>query len=175
MEDHTPLAGGHENVAVAPQPIREPKKPSLLQRFGIRMLALPVIAVIAIVGAVVNRGTTAADSLEPGDCFMMTDAGEFDRLDTPDCTEAHDSQIIASITVPSVGDYPTDTDSYWDDVLAECETSLFGSLDRPNDLPDDTIFDIFTPVEAGWDDGDRESLCIIHSPSGLTGSHLAPG
>ena len=140
------------------------------KKFNPRMLALPVIAIVMIVGWVSNRGTTQADSLKPGDCFVMTTDEEIDRLDTPDCTEPHDSQILAEVTVPLEGGYPSNASGYWDSVFAACNDAIFNNLTRIEELPDDATGDFFSPLERGWDNGDRESLCIITSPSGLDGS-----
>ncbi len=136
------------------------------------MLALPVIGCFVLFGWWSNRGTTSAESLEAGDCFVMTDAVEIERLETPDCSEPHDSQIMGVIEVPSATPYPADDAMYWETVYNRCFDRVDASLIRFEELPADTIVDIFTPTEIGWNMGDRESLCIIHSASGLEGSFM---
>lgn len=120
-----------------------------------------------------TRGTTSAEALEVGDCFIMTQATEIDRVDTPDCSEPHDAEVVGLVEVASTGDYPSELDSYWEQVYDACGAEMFANITNVDAMPDDTQFELFTPNEAGWNSGDRESICIVHSPSGLTGSVIA--
>lgn len=139
--------------------------------FNPRLLVLPVFGLIALFGWISNRGTTVADDLQPGDCFIMpVDEGEFDRLDTEECTAAHDAQIVRVATVAQTGSLPEFADPYWDLVFERCLES--GASVRVDDLPADYELGYFSPTESSWDAGDRTSLCYIYAPSGLDGSMM---
>jgi hypothetical protein len=153
--------------------LNTPSGGGFLQGLGFRGIGILVFVGLAIIGAIANSGTTAADELGAGDCFLMTDASEISRLDTPDCTEEHDSQIVAVVDVPQSGEYPGDFDPYWDQVYEECLIAADLTIQNWDNLPDDTVLDMLTPVESGWRLGDRESICYIHSPGGLLGSYVS--
>jgi len=139
---------------------------------GPRMLAIPIVIGALVVGAISNMGTTSADDLAAGDCFLMTDADEIDRLDTPDCGDEHDSQIVAVVEVQWSEEYPDDFSEYWGIVYERCLDEADRAITDATLLPLDSVLEMFTPVESGWDRGDRESVCYIHSPSGLNGSFV---
>lgn len=146
-----------------------PKKRSIGKALGVKA---GIFGVLALVGLVATRGTTSAAALEVGDCFVMSDSTEIARVETPDCSEAHDSQVVGIVEVASVGEYPGDTDPYWDNVSDQCSGVAFTTITNGDLLPVDARMELFTPSEAGWGDGERESICIIHSPSGLSGSFV---
>ena len=143
-----------------------------LSSMGPRMLAIPIVIGALVVGAISNMGTTSADDLAAGDCFLMTDADEIDRLDTPDCGDEHDSQIVAVVEVQWSEEYPDDFSEYWGIVYERCLDEADRAITDATLLPLDSVLEMFTPVESGWDRGDRESVCYIHSPSGLNGSFV---
>lgn len=139
--------------------------------FNPRLLVLPIIGVIALFGWISNRGTTIADDLKPGDCFVMpVDDGEFDRLDTEECSAPHDAQIVSVANIPSAATYPDIGDPYWEAVFNSCLEA--GVNVRVGLLPEDFELNFFSQTEEGWDAGERESLCYVYSPSGLDGSML---
>jgi len=152
--------------------VNTPSGGGFLQGLGFRGIGILVFIGLAVIGGIANRGTTSADELGAGDCFLMTDADEISRLDTPDCAEEHDSQILAVVDVPRSGEYPGDLDPYWDQVYDECLIAADLAIQNWDNLPEDTIMDMLTPVASGWAVGDRESICFIHSPGGLLGSYV---
>lgn len=140
--------------------------------FNMRLLGIPIVLGMLAIGAITNRGTTTADDLQPGDCFIMPSGdGEFSRLNTEDCALPHDGQILSVATVASSGPYPGDFDIYWNTVYNSCESSL-SRIVRLDAMPDDTELNFFSPTESSWKMDDRESLCYIHSPGGLDGSFV---
>lgn len=142
--------------------------------FNPRLLLIPVVIVLAGVGFWVTRGTTSAEDLQAGDCFMMPTADEeFERLNTEPCDAAHDGQIIAEVELDGPNEYPSETSDYWQSVFNACAQQADSLLTRLDELPADTELNFFSPVEQGWERmGDRMSLCYVHSPGGLQGSFL---
>ncbi len=135
--------------------------------FGGGAVKLGIGAVLIGGGWIASLGTTSADALDVGDCFILGEAEEIDRVDTPDCSEAHDSQVVGLVEVASNGPYPGFIDPYWDEVFAECESQAALTITDGDALPADIQLEILTPLEDGWDRGDRGSICVIFSPSGL--------
>lgn len=142
--------------------------------FNPRLLLIPVVVVLAGIGFWMTRGTTSADDLKAGDCFVMpTAAEEFERLNTEACDSPHDGQIIAEVELDGPNDYPSETSDYWQSVFNACAQEADRLLTRLDELPADTELDFFSPVAQGWERmGDRMSLCYVHSPGGLQGSFL---
>lgn len=142
--------------------------------FNPRLLGIPVVIVIALVGMWVNRGTTTAEDLKAGDCFVMpVSEEEFERLDTEPCDAAHDGQIIAEVELDGPNSYPPEASTYWQSVFNACAQQADTVLARVDELPADTELNFFSPVAEGWERmGDRKSLCYLYSPGGMSGSFL---
>ncbi len=142
--------------------------------FNPRLLLIPLVIVLAGVGFWVTQGTTSAEDLKAGDCFVMPAADEeFERLNTESCDSPHDGQIIAEVELDGPNEYPSETSDYWQSVFNACAQQADSLLTRLDELPADTELNFFSPVEQGWERmGDRKSLCYVHSPGGLQGSFL---
>lgn len=139
-----------------------------------KLLVIPVILLLVAGGWFLNRGTTMADDLAAGDCFVMPGtAGEFERLDTEGCDQPHDGQIFAAVELTGPTTYPVESDPYWQAVFNACIDRAAEDLVRVDEIPADFELNFFSPVASGWEQADdRVSLCYLHSPSGLTGSHV---
>ncbi len=156
-----------------PQSVKPTAGGSALVSALFKVAPILLLAGVGLVGMVMNRGTTEAENLAAGDCFNMPTATEFNRLDTEDCSAPHDSQILAVIDLPSLSPaIPADEDEYWMDLFEGCLDAMTSSIVRETSLPENLEFDVFTPSPASWADGDRESLCYLHSPTGLEGSFV---
>lgn len=155
------------NRSLAPQP---------KSRFNPRLIIGVVVAAVVVWSLISSRGTTSARALEPGVCFNLTDDTEIRRLETPSCDEPHDSQIMAELVdLDGPDTYPNDFDPFWETAFESCVDEVTRTAVRTNELnTDDLLIDMFTPSEQGWEQGDREVLCFIHSPTGLDGSFHAP-
>ncbi len=142
--------------------------------FNPRLLLIPLVIVLAGVGFWTTRGTTSAEDLKAGDCFVMPTADEeFERLNTESCDSPHDGQIIAEVELDGPNEYPPETSDYWQSVFNACAQQADSLLTRLDELPADTELNFFSPVEQGWERmGDRKSLCYVYSPGGLQGSFL---
>lgn len=124
-------------------------------------------------GFLLNLGTTSAEALDQGDCFVMSNEIEIDRVDTTDCNDPHDSQVVGVVNVAGPSAYPGNADPYWETVFARCDEIAFSVLTNFEAVPSDVRMELFTPLEPDWMRGERESICIMHSPSGLSGSFIA--
>jgi len=139
-----------------------------------RLIGIPIFLVIAAVGWIANYGTTVAEDLVTGDCFVMPAAEEFERLDTESCDAPHDGQIIGVVNIPGPALWPDidALDPYWFDVMDACQERFNVGLIRTEALPADLEMFFFFPTPEGWQAGDRESLCYIYSTGGLDGSFV---
>jgi len=137
-----------------------------------RLLGVGAFAAFAAVGAIANAGTTTLESIATGDCFIMSDDLEVDRFDTEPCSETHDSQVVGEVAVPRTGAFPAATDDYWNSVFDECLDRAFEVVDV-NAVPEDATIEMFTPLANGWAVGERNTICVLYSESGLEGSLLA--
>ncbi len=142
--------------------------------FNPRFLLVPIVVVLGLIGVWNARGTTGAADLKAGDCFIMpsADEEEFTRLDTEDCSMPHDGQIFASIDIAGPDTYPDEMNAYWGEVFETCWNRFQAEGTRLAEIPEDAEVFFFSPVAQGWRQGDRESLCYLYAPSGLSGSHF---
>ena len=148
-----------------------PSKPEIGKAIGKGFLIKgAIVGVLLVVGFIFTRGTTSASALEVGDCFILGDDVEISRLETPDCTESHDSQVVGFVELEGPEAYPGRADPYWEEVFFQCEDAAFATMTNIDLLPQDVRVDFISPSEQGWDNGDRESICLIHAPGGLSGS-----
>lgn len=137
--------------------------------------AVAKIAIVAVFlggGFLLNLGTKSAEALEQGDCFIMADELEIDRVDTTDCNDAHDSQVIGVVTVEGPSVYPDEFDPYWETVFATCDNLAVSVLTNIEAIPFDAQMELLTPLEGEWNRGGRESICVMRSETGLNGSFV---
>ncbi len=139
--------------------------------FGAGLIArLGMGAIFLGGGWFLTMGTTAAESLEVGDCFVIDDAMEIERVETPGCNEPHDTEVVGLVTIPGPSTYPSDTDPYWEQVYRACDDKAMDNIVNIENVPNDAVLDFLIPLEAGWNQGDRDSICIIWSPTNIDGS-----
>ena len=100
----------------------------------------------------------------------MADTVEIERVDTPGCSEPHDSEVVGLVEVANPGPYPADSDPYWGQVSAACDDLIFSTIVNFENIPENASLELLTPVEVSWDAGDRETICVVFSPTGLNGS-----
>lgn len=152
------------------------------QRFLTRTFAIASVAVASLalagcsllgnVGSEETPGTGEDQdvfSIKVGDCLNDGGAtGEVSTVPTIECSEPHDSEAFASITMDD-GDFPGDQ-AVQDEAIAECtiEFETFVGVDYDSSELD---FAYYFPTEESWANGDREILCLIVDPEGQsTGS-----
>ena len=148
----------------------DPPGLGLWTRFG---LAVPLAGLGVFIAMIVLSNSTLVDDLEAGDCFIETDEQQITSVDTPDCSEPHDAQFVASLDLVGAPDsYPGIASTYWDTVFEECATAADAAIIRFDELPDSTQLAFLTPNREDWEDGDHYALCYIYSPDGLEGSFV---
>lgn len=112
---------------------------------------------------------TDVTNLRVGDC-LNDPAGGAVRVRTLPCSEKHDDEVFAEITIP--GDaYPGD-----DAVVAAAEdgcTSRFDAFAGISYDASELDFHYFTPTEPDWTAGDHAASCVIGDPAGAVTGTLA--
>ena len=140
-----------------------------------------------------SGGTTGTDSdtgnigsnennvmeLTVGDCFNEAEmetalmGEEVSGIPLIDCSEPHDSEFFYSEILPE-GDFPG-TES----VNASAEEACFGQPFTDFVGVEFAVSEIYasflTPIEAGWEAGDREILCYVIGDPSTTGTLEASG
>lgn len=128
------------------------------------LVVLVVAAVLAIATVLSLSNETSWTDLDPGDCFDMAgaiadadgDIADVTGVDTTDCDEAHDAEVVAAGSLNPDGDraYPTDDE-------------LFGEIDRAcaSLVPDTVDPDRFgivpiAPDERTWDGRGGRFVCV---------------
>lgn len=104
-------------------------------------------------------GTTPVTSLKVGSCFDSADAiDSSDKIKPTACTQSHDSEIFAVVTVPNTTD---GSGRLTDDQADELCFAQFAPYvgDSYNDSGVD--FDVFTPSSQAFEAGDRSAYCYI--------------
>ena len=150
--------------------------------------ALSCTALIALSGCSLLGGADEPERDESGDVTEASDADAFsirvgDCLETMDwsaegfttvpvipCAEAHESEVYAAVDLPD-GDYPGD-----DSVASQADEYCYGEFQGFVGIAwEDSAYDYgyLSPSPESWDQGDREVLCMIMDPAGLTTGSLA--
>jgi hypothetical protein len=110
---------------------------------------------------------TYVDDLAVGECF--DDSGEEDEVIRQPCTDLHDGEIIAGVTLPA-GPYPGDkeVDKAGEQSCATAFGEYVGSTVKATELE----WDYWTPTKQLWNSGDRLVVCAAYGPDfdQLTGS-----
>lgn len=132
-------------------------------------------AVLVAAGLVATTATACGDStsvldLTVGDCLRSADlqGEQIENIATVSCDEPHDAEIFAATQLPE-GDYPGEAGvrtASEDFCLPEFETFVGVSY-----LDSELEVYPLLPTEDGWNSlGDREILCIVVSPTEVTGT-----
>lgn len=150
--------------------------------------ALSCTALIALTGCSLLGGADEPERDESGDVTEASDADAFsirvgDCLETLDwsaegfstvpvipCAEEHESEIYAAVDLPD-GDYPGD-----DSVATQADDYCYGQFEGFVGVAwEDSAFDYgyLSPSPESWEQGDREVLCMIMDPAGLTTGSLS--
>jgi hypothetical protein len=106
---------------------------------------------------------TYAEDLDVGDCF--NDGSEDDQVHLQSCTDPHDGETIAIVTLPD-GAYPGD--SAIDRAADKACTPEFATYVGKS--IDDSELDLswWTPAKGAWNDGDHRVVCAAYGPDQLT-------
>lgn len=125
------------------------------------LILIAVFLVFVALGNVFFDDTVATDDLEVGDCLLQPDDIEFASVTKVDCSEPHDLEIFAAITVGGVA-YPGD-----EQILATARdrcSPLFEEYVRAPFTDSQWAVQVFAPGPDLWDDGNRTVHCSLFLP-----------
>jgi hypothetical protein len=134
----------------------------------IRLGFLGILAIGAVIGFVFrDRLSGSADDMRVGDCVQLpTAAGTFKEIQHSPCSEAHDAEVYFLVDYPAQQTLPTD-EEFGSFAENQCTGAAFQNYTGIAFQTARSItFDYFTPVEAGWKQGDHEVVCIIRPVDG---------
>ena len=119
-----------------------------------------VIAVIAVaLGAAACSGTSVFE-LSVGDCF--DDPSNFEEVtsvEVVECTEPHDNEVYANLTVPNSSFPGIQAMQTQADDLCHDDFGDFVGTPWEDSLLD---YGWLHPTEESWDDGDRVVTCFLY-------------
>jgi hypothetical protein len=146
---------------------------------GLVVLVAAALLAIATVLSLTNE-TTWTD-LDPGDCFDLAgaladadgDLAEVTAVDTIDCDDPHDAEVVAAGDLNPDGDrdYPTDPELFAE-IDRECASLVPRAVDP--DLADRFGIVPIAPDGRTWDDRGGRFVCVAVVAGGgtVTGSAL---
>ena len=136
---------------------------------GVGALAVVLLVGVAALGVLLaDSGTISAGSIERGECFADfaqfetddTGTGEVTSVDRIDCTEAH--ALEAYYVGPAYESYELypGVEEIDDVAVTSCRQRFerFVDFDWESSELD---FWWLTPTQDGWDQGDRELVCLV--------------
>ncbi len=148
----TPPPGGRSSTsdgATPPRPLA-----SVLLALG----AVILLVIGGLVVAVLVDSSRSATSLEEGDCLRAPDADQIVQVDTVECDEPHEFEVMGTVTIGD-GPYPGDQQVF-ETALDQCEAVFTSYMGASYPQPPWYI-NVFTPSAEGWDAGDRNATCLV--------------
>jgi len=114
-----------------------------------------------------SYSATYIDELAVGECF--DDSDEEDEVVRQPCTEPHDGEVIAGVTLPD-GPYPGDNEV--DEAGEKACATEFGEYVGSTVKDTELEWDYWTPTKQLWNSNDRLVVCAAYGPDfdQLTGS-----
>lgn len=150
------------------------------RRFGVLpRLIIPGIIVVVLVGGFLFRDRISgnASDLKPGDCFddpitAGSSAAEIKDVQHHPCTEPHLYEVLETIAFPTSGGAVFPGETGFDSFIIEKCSAVFASYVGIAQEQSSLTYLAYTPVESGWNKGDRDITCFLGSFDGsmLTGS-----
>lgn len=149
-------------------------------RFGLLpRLIIPGIIVVVLVGGFLLRDRISgnASDLKPGDCFddpvtAGSSGAEVKDVEHHPCSEPHLFEVIETFKFPTGGDAAFPGQTGFDSFIVEKCSGAFVSYVGITEEQSSLSFLAYTPVESGWQRGDRDITCFLGALDGskLTGS-----
>jgi hypothetical protein len=144
------------------------------QRRRSRLVAGGLVVVLALVvgGALmasqlVQSGLTAVTELTAGTCFMQSTGDTVPRVRTTACSEAHDSEILGTIGLESLGSVYPGSVAVERYALSACQAPFGQYVGRPYRASGDTLWlTSLTPQQSYWDQGIRTAWCVAKDGHG---------
>ncbi len=171
-----------------------PRKQSVGRRFGpyARWIVAGLVVLAGFVanllsdatrddsGVIVDQGAVNVTEARVGDCLDLReedlDADVVEEFIGVPCSEPHQLEVFALLTVPGGDVYPGDLvlESFSTD---GCEAEFATYTGAPYDTEPLLDYNYFTPVEDGWAQGDRIVSCTLATVDGtsLVGSMAGRG
>jgi hypothetical protein len=110
--------------------------------------------------------TTAVAALQEGDCIRDPGLVEvIEDVEAVGCDEPHEVEVFAVIELPDADGAPyLGEELVYAGAMDRCLPRFAGYVGTPYE---ESVYwvDAWTPVEEGWDGGDRTVLCVIYEVS----------
>ena len=112
-------------------------------------------------GDIVESGGLGVYSFQIGDCiqFPVGDEQLVESVEGVPGSEPHDAQVYVEFDL-AAETFPGD-DAIFEAAAARCYAEFDAAMGVAYDATPDLDFTAFTPVEEGWDAGDREVTCFV--------------
>ncbi|MBV0895046.1 septum formation family protein [Microbacterium sp. NC79] len=107
-------------------------------------------------GEVTEAGTGSAFELEVGDCLDFPSAEEFNDVKLIPCGTPHDAEVFLNY---ETAESTFDEDALYAEAEEQCAAE-FQSYVGSDPATSKFYYTYFTPVEAGWEGGDRVVTCV---------------
>lgn len=117
-------------------------------------------------GVITAGGTVAIEEIRVGDCFNAPDEDVITEVTAVPCTDAHAYELFHVATWTGSSAYPSD-EAMLQFVIDEC-VPVFGSFVGRSYETSTLDFLHLSPVQEGWDGGDREFQCVLVDPENPT-------
>jgi len=142
-------------------------------RRWIRFWWIPALTIFLVVGytvsarrdgggAITAGGSLSIQDLRVGDCFNSEESTEISSVDARRCDEAHEFEVFHIATWTGSSTYPTE-DAMLRFVFEECVPAFETYVGRTYQASR-LDFMHFSPVEDGWNTGDRVFQCAMFDP-----------
>lgn len=133
-------------------------------------------AVLVLLGGVLAAcaaGEDAVASLAVGDCFDEPPAAsDLEAVPVVPCAEPHRYEVVGAVLLADTVVPGGDLEEAAVEACAGAFESYVGTAPEDSDLRRAAL----VPTTAGWEDDDREALCLVTDPQGsLVGSVAGAG
>ena len=155
--DYTEDSGGSLGGGVT----YEAQKQPFIRRYGGLLLVVIAVAGLAIFSTLDK--TKSTDSLAAGDCLLYPDADEFKSIESIDCSEPHDVEVIGVVTIPGErgAPYPGEF-SLGEQIVERCIPLFEQYVGLSYEASKKWYPDAFYPTEESWTKGNqREGTCLV--------------
>jgi hypothetical protein len=123
---------------------------------SLAVIALFVMAAVFVAGLL--DSSEPAGSLEAGDCLRAPDADQVVQVDTVDCAQPHELEVIGRVPLSGTT-YPGD-EAAVREARRACEELVEDYVGTP--FEESVWFvNTFTPTAEGWEQGDQEATCLV--------------
>ena len=152
---------GGPDPSVLPQQAGSRRRSPGGGRFGGWIIGLVIFGGIALFNFFDN--TTAVATLQEGDCIEDPGLVEvIENVEAVGCDQPHEVEVFAVVEIddPDGSRFPGN-DALYEDGMDRCLPRFAGYVGTSYE---ESVYwvDAWTPVEEGWDRGDREVLCVIY-------------